>query len=142
MAKMTNLQIEHARHRLHEIKCKVLGPRPTSPAKPGGKDLIKLIADEADLGISPKVMRDAAREVMAGNTYYSKDNFMDKLAEKVFALKIEAERADYIEAKSEHEARSAKFLAQATAVEDAIILGDGSEALEKLNELAEFKFDE
>ena len=144
MAKMTNLQIEHARNRLRQITREVLGAKPTPPTRPDGKDLIKALATEKGIEFPSLVVESMcviARETLALNTYYSRDKFMDALAEKIFALKNEAITLEYQEEKATYDARRTKFNAQATAVEDAIILGDGSEALAKLNELAEFKFD-
>jgi len=137
MAKMTNLQIEHARNRLNAISRQVLGPVPERPDSPAGKQFLQAVAANASIPKAALIV--AATRALNEDNYYRNERFTDYLAEAFFAKTIEADRKKYEAAMAKYKARSAKFIAEAIKVEDAIVLGESSEALEQLQSLAEYK---
>jgi len=137
MAKMTNLQIEHARGRLRAIQQQVLGPEPKEPRSPGGRQFLQAVTAGASVPKSALVT--AANRTLNRASYYRDEYFPVYLAEEFFARTIATDRKKYDVARAKYDARSAKFIAEAIKVEDAIVLGESSEALAQLQSLAEYK---
>ncbi len=159
MSKMMMGQIDHARGRIRELKAAKLGARPESMTILGGNDVIAAIRD-GTLTVSGPRLRQAfdafvnrvpAQTVTDDTCGYGANrttsykvgegvptSIPNALANIVYAAENGAEIERFKSETDEYNRISKILNEKASAVEDAIVLGDQHAALQALQEFAAF----
>ncbi len=142
MAKMMMGQIDHARSRVRAIRTKLIGGAPDTQKTFCVSDLVtglrngKVSFTGAQL---QKFTQQWADEYASSLNSYNRTSFENVLLENAFTPQRAAEKARWEAEHKIHQARLNKVNAEATTVEDAIVLGDNAAALAALTAFANFK---
>jgi len=142
MAKMMMGQIDHARSRVRAIKNELLGKSPDSQKTYSVRDLCNGLRDGTVKFSGPQLQKFAqewADSYAKETSSYNKPSFEAIVLEYAFAKERAAEKARFEKENKVYQDRVRRVNEKATAVEDAIVLGDQHAALVALQEFAEFK---
>ena len=141
MAKMMMGQIDHARGRVRNIKAELLGSSPEKQRTYSVRDLVVGLRSGDVKFSGPQLQKFAqewanqyAREVSS----YNKPSFENIVLDYAFGADRAKEKARYEAEYATYSARSKLVNAEATKVEDAIVLGDQHAALAALTDFAAF----
>ena len=141
MAKMMMGQIDHARARVRNIKADLLGKSPENKKQYSVNDLVTGLRDGAVSFTGPQ-LRDFAQEwadqYSKEYSSYNRVSFEDVVLEHAFATERAAEDKRWEAEITVFNDRKDKINAEATKVEDAIVLGDNAAALAALTSFAQF----
>ena len=142
MAKMMMGQIDHARQRVRSIKQSLLGKSPESQKTYSVRDLCNGLRDGTVKFSGPQLQKFAqewADSYANETSAYSKPSFEAIVLEYAFEKERAAEKARFDAEQATYRVLADKVNAEATKVEDAIVLGDQHAALVALQEFAAFK---
>ena len=140
MAKMMMGQIDHARARVREIKAKLLGEQP-EPVKSYNTSALSAAIRSGEQTFTGAQLQKLAQE-WASHTrkasYYNRPSFESIVLEHAFAKERAADKKRYDAERKVYDEKAAVVNAEATKVEDAIVLGDQHAALAALTDFAAF----
>ena len=142
MAKMMMGQIDHARARVRAIKNGLLGSAPDDKKKYTTRDLVDGLKDGTVKFTGTQLQKFAqewADQYTRESSSYSKPSFESIVLEYAFGKERAAEKARFDAEQAVYLALLQRVGAEATKVEDAIVLGDQHAALVALQEFAAFK---
>lgn len=140
MPKMMMGQIEHARARVRAIRSALIKSAPEMPKQYTTSDLADGLRS-GDIAFTGKQLQAFAQEwadEYSKSLSYSRPNFETIVTQYIYADARAAEQARYKIEKEAYDRRCAVVNAEATKVEDAIVLGDQHAALQALTEFANF----
>ena len=142
MPKMLMGQIDHARGRVRQITKELLGEAPKKPAVMHVSDMVQALRT-GELSFSGKQLQDMlndwTEEYATRRSTYSSPTLETTLLQNAFTKRRADEQAQYEAELEKYRARQAKVNAEATKVEDAIVLGDQHAALAALQSFAKFR---
>lgn len=141
MSKMMMGQIDHARQRVRDIKSRLLGEKPDSEKTWSTRDLSCGLRDGTVKFTGPELAtfaKEWADAYLREQSSYNRPSFEGIVLGKAFAKERAAEKKRYDAELAAYEAIRIKVDAKATAVEDAIVLGDQHAALAALQDFANF----
>jgi len=141
MAKMMMGQIDHARNRVRTIVSNLIGKRPESVKKYDTRDLVNGLRDGTVVFTGPQLQKFAqewADQYINGSSY-NRTSFEAVVLENSFLQERAADTKRYDAEKLVHNNLVNRVNAEATKVEDAIVLGDNAAALAALTAFATFK---
>ena len=142
MAKMMMGQIDHARSRVRAIKSELLGEAPDRQKSYNVTDLVVGLRDGTVKFTGPQLTafaKEWADQYARETSSYNRVNFETIVLQKAFAKERAADKARFDKENKVYQDRVRRVNEKATAVEDAIVLGDQHAALVALQEFAEFK---
>lgn len=142
MPKMMMGQIDHARARVRSIKAELLGSAPKNKKQYHITDLVAGLRDGTVVFTGPQLQKFAQEWADAytnDRSTYSRTNFEQIVLEHAFAQERAEDAKRYEAEKLVYDARALRVNAEATKVEDAIVLGDQQAALAALTAFANFK---
>jgi len=142
MAKMMMGQIDHARARVRAIKANLVGKAPEKEKKYSVCDLCNGLRDGTVKFSGPQLQKFAqewADSYAKETASYNKPSFEAIVLEYAFTKERAAEKARWDAEQATYRALADKVNAEATKVEDAIVLGDQHAALAALTAFAAFK---
>jgi hypothetical protein len=142
MPKMMMGQIDHARSRVGAIKAELLGEAPKPPKQYKVEDLVDgLRTGEVQFTGSQMLQfaNEWVDEYLDSRSPYHRPSFESKVLEYAFASERKTEETRYKAQREKYNALCHKVNAEATKVEDAIVLGDQHAALVALQEFAKFR---
>jgi len=139
MSKMTYKQIDHARARLATIERSLVGPAPTTVADPDFDEFVEALLDGTAV-LTPAKFQTAIDEFLKArrkhSNYYNRPTIEKFIIAAVNATTRAKAEAVYAAEKATYDARNAVVSAEATKVEDQIVLGDQKAALAALQAFA------
>jgi len=142
MSKMMMGQIDHARKRVRDIKAGLLGKAPEPEKVYHINDLTVGLRDGTVTFTGAELKAFAqewAEESLSSTSRYNKVSFESIVLAKAFAKERAAEKKRYDLEKAAYDSIRDRVAEKATAVEDAIVLGDQHAALAALQDFAAFK---
>lgn len=142
MAKMMMGQIDHARARVRAIKNGLLGKSPDSMKTYQTRDLVNGLRDGQVKFTGAQLQKFAqewADQYTRESSSYNKPSFESIVLDYAFAKERAEEKKRYDAETAVWNALAKKVNAEATKVEDAIVLGDQHAALLALQDFAAFK---
>jgi hypothetical protein len=142
MAKMMMGQIDHARTRVFTIKAELLGDPPDRPKEFVTADLVEGLRDGTVKFTGAQLQRFAqewAAQYTKDRMRYNRTTFEQVVLNNAFSKERAAEKKRYDAENALYQSRKERVLAEATKVEDAIVLGDQHAALQALTDFANFK---
>ena len=135
-------QIDHARARVRTIKAELTGTAPKPEKKYQISDLVTGLRDGTVKFTGPQLAafsKEWAEQYAKETSSYNRTNFEAIVLAHSFKKQREAEKKRFEAENKVYQDRRAKVNAEATKVEDAIVLGDQHAALVALQEFAAFK---
>jgi hypothetical protein len=142
MAKMMMGQIDHARSRVHAITSELLGKAPDREKSYSVTDLVVGLRDGTVKFTGPQLTafaKEWADQYAKETSSYNRVNFETIVLQNAFAKERAAEKARFEKENEVYQDRVRRVNDKATAVEDAIVLGDQQAALAALTDFANFK---
>lgn len=142
MPKMMMGQIDHARARVRAIKAELLGKAPKREKQYDIADLVEGFRDGTVAFTGPQLQKFAMQwaESYAKERFrYDRPSFESIVLENAFAAERAADKKRFEAENLVYQNRLRKVNAEATKVEDAIVLGDQAAALLALQAFAAFK---
>ena len=142
MAKMMMGQIDHARARVRGIKANLIGKPPKKEKKYDVCDLVAGLRAGDIVFTGPQLQKFAqqwAEQYAASQSSYNRISFEDVVLDNAFAQERAAEKKRYEAENLVYQNTLKRVNDEATAVEDAIVLGDNAAALAALTAFAAFK---
>ena len=142
MAKMMMGQIDHARARVRSIKAELLGKEPKPKETWDTNDLVNGLKDGTVKFTGAQLSKFAQEWVQAyskSGSSYNKPTYERIVLDNAFKQERAADKKRYDAEYVLYQSRRQRVLAEATKVEDAIVLGDQHAALEALTAFAAFK---
>ena len=142
MEKMMMGQIDHARKRVRAIKTELLGEAPAQKKSYDTRDMVNGLRSGEVKFTGAELLKFAQEWVSEYDkdlNRYSRPNFESIVLEHAFGAERAADKARFDAENEVYQDRCARVNAEATKVEDAIVLGDQHAALVALQEFAAFK---
>jgi len=142
MAKMMMGQIDHARARVRAIKNGLIGEAPERQKTYEVRDLVNGLRDGTVKFTGAQLQKFAqewADQYSKDNHSYNRVNFESTVLGYAFSTERAAEKARFDTENAVYQERLGKVQAEATKVEDAIVLGDQHAALIALQAFAAFE---
>lgn len=142
MAKMMMGQIDHARARVRAIKAELLGKEPKPKETWDTNDLVNGLKDGTVKFTGAQLSKFAQEWVQAysnSGSSYNKPTYERIVLDNAFQKERAADKKRYDAENALYQSRKERVHAEATKVEDAIVLGDQHAALEALTAFAAFK---
>ena len=141
MAKMMMGQITHARERVAQIKRNLIGEAPDARISFDIEDIATSLEDGTLVFTGPQLQKVVSDWAIAcrGKASYHCPNLQNILRDAAYPLERAADKNRYDAEQAKYEARVKAANAEATKVEDAIVLGDNKAALDALIAFAAFR---